>query len=446
MAVSHLKGKIATLIGFTVVCVLVFVYLYTQAGGRVRLNQPYALNALVPDALNVVNNSDVRRDGVKIGRVRDIEPAGGVSKITFEIEKQDQANVYRDATVRVRTKTLVGETYLDLDPGTPSSGRMVDKSTLPLSAADETVPLERILNSLDEETRQQVRNNLKGLGVGLEGNGGNLNRVFGAIKPVVVNGGKLTSTLLPQKEELAALIDNTGVVTEALGERTAAYRSLAVNAKKTAESVIARDDRLRESLKELPATLDQAQSSVNTLATFSANATPTVRSLKLSSRQLGPAIRDLGPTARSARTLFAELTPFLKQANPLLDELPPATKKVRQLVPALDATLRQASPTTAFLQSYTQEFGSFFSNVGNAISSKDALGFKGRVFAMIGPNQITNLTKDEREVFDAITGGLTGGRLKTRMNPYPKSGTAGDVQPYDGTYTNVTADPPSVKK
>ncbi len=446
MAVSHLRGKIAALIAFTVVCLLLFVYLFTQAGGRIRLNQPYTLNALVPDALNIVNNSDVRRDGVKIGRIRAIEPTGGVSKLTFEIEDADQANVYRDATVRVRTKTLVGESYLDLDPGTRSAGRLADKATVPLSAADEVVPLERILNSLDEETRQQVRNNLKGLGVGLDGNGGNLNRVFGAVKPVVVNGGKLTSTLLPQKEELAALIDNTGVVTEALGERTAAFRSLAVDAKKTAEAVIERDDKLRESLKELPATLDQAQSSVNTLATFSANATPTVRSLKLSSRELGPALRDLGPTARSARTLFAELTPFLAKANPLLDELPPATKKLRKLVPALDATLRQAGPTTAFLQGYTQEFGSFFSNIGTGISSKDALGFKGRVFAMIGPNQITNLTPDARAVFDAITGGLTGGRLKTRVNQYPKSGTAGAVQPFDGTYPTVSANPPSVKK
>lgn len=440
MRVDHLRGKVLALIGFTLVCLLLFVYLFTQAGGRVRVNEPYKLSALVPDALNIVNNSDVRRDGITIGRVREIEPFGTDSKITFEIEKEEQAPMYADATVRVRTKTLVGESYIDIDPGTPARGKLADKAVLPLQAAAEVVPLERILSSLDEPTRKQIRRNLKGFGVGLDNRGKDLNELFGTVNPVVANGGRLGRILLPQRQQLAALIGNTGEVLQAFGERTDAFRSLAVDAKATAEAVVERDDKFRETLSEIPATLDRAQSSVNRLASFSRTTTPVIRSLKLSSRQLSPAIEDLGPVAANTRVLFRELTPFLKQVDPLLKELSPATSKLRTVVGPLDAMLRQAGPTAEFFKPYTEEFGSFFSNVGSLVSGRDGYGFSGRVMAMIGPDQLTNLSPEAKAVLGTILEGATGGNLKTRVNPYPKPGTAGDPQSFDGAYPRVLPD------
>ncbi len=42
------------------------------------------------------------------------------------------------------------------------------------------------------------------------------------MKPAVASGGRLMDVLEPQKQQLAALIDNTGEVLEAFGEREAA--------------------------------------------------------------------------------------------------------------------------------------------------------------------------------------------------------------------------------
>lgn len=439
MAVDHMRAKVITLVAFVLMCALMFVYLFQQAGGRVRLHSPYTVSALVPDSLNIVNNSDVRRDGVTIGRVRDIQPQGIDSKLTFEIEKKNQAQLYRDATVQVRTKTLVGESYLDVNPGTVASGKLPDHATLPLTQSVEVVPLERILSTLDAATRDQVRRNLKGIGVGLDQHGGDLNRLFGAVKPAVASGGNLMRVLAPQKQELAALVGNTGEVLQALGERTAAFRGLAIDAKATAEAVAQRDAKLQESLRELPATLDQAQSSVTKLASFSGRATPVVRSLKLSAQQLSPALRDLGPAARSTRTLFRELSPFLKQVDPLLGELTPAAAKLRTVVGPLDAVLRQLDPAAAYLKPYSQEVSSFFANVGSLVSGKDAYGYKGRAFAVIGPDEISNLSPEAAKVIHALTSTATLGLLQTRANPYPQPGSAGTPRAGDGSYTRVQA-------
>ena len=310
MAIPGLRAKAIALILFTLFSAVVLVYLYQAAGGRLRTHQPYYAHALVPDAFNIVTDSDVRRDGITIGRVRKVEPKGDVSDIKFEIEKKGQSPFYRDATVRVRIKTLVGESYLDVDPGTPQAGTLPKGATLPLVAAQNAVPLERIFNALDPATRRSVQRNLKGLGVGLAGHGDQLNELVGALRPTLADGGRLMDVLGPQRRELAVLIDNTGVVMRAIGERTQDVRTLVGDAKATAEAVAARDAQLRASLRELPATLDRVKTTVNKLSGFSTRATPVFHDLRAGTVDLAPAIADLGPTARDARQLFRQLDPF----------------------------------------------------------------------------------------------------------------------------------------
>ncbi|WP_372788647.1 MlaD family protein [Paraconexibacter sp.] len=441
MRVNNLRGKTLGLIGFALVCVAMFLYLFVSAGGRLRLNDPYNAKALVPDSFNLVPNSDIRRDGVKIGRVRTVEPMGGLSEVKFEIEKEDHQQLYRDATVKVRTKTLVGESYLQVVPGNPKTGKLPSGATLPLEANQESVPLERILSTMDPETRREVRRNMRGLGGGLDGKGGELNRTFGAMKPAVASGGRLMDVLEPQKQQLAALIDNTGEVLEAFGEREAAFRGLVTDAKTTAEAAADRDARLRDAIAELPATLDRARKSVNTLAGFSARATPTVRDLRLAAIDLAPAIRDLEPTSRTTRTLFAELEPFLERIDPLLKELTPASKSLAKLVRPTDALLRQLNPMLAYFKPYAPDITAFFTNVPALFASRDAVGARGRVFPVGGPQVFSGLTTTQRQVLETLLK-ATGGEAfyNVRTNSYPKPGAVGKESSSDGQYPRVEAD------
>lgn len=435
---SAYRWKVFGLIGFTLVCVGTLAYLFTLAGGRIRLNEPYNANALVPDAFNIVNNSDVRVRGVTVGRVREITPDGGISKIKFEIEKKAGKPIYNDATVRVRTKTLVGESYIELNRGNPRTGQLKSGATLPLEDAQEAVPLERILNSLDEPTRKEIRRNLQGIGAGLDGHTKDLNEFLGAVRPTVVDGGRLMRVLKPQRQQLAALVENTGKVLGAFGERSADLRSLAIDAKQTAEAAAARDDKLAESIQELPSTLKRAQTSVNTLASFSTKATPVFRNLKTASVDLAPAIRDLQPTAADTRQLFKELTPFLSAVNPVLDQLTPAANSLTKTVTPLDATLRQLNPALSYLKDYRNEAASFFANVGSIFGTYDAVGARGRVFAMYGPNMLTNLSTAQRKLLDTFIEVGGAGLIKgTRINPYPKPGTIENPEDYTGEYPKV---------
>src|SRR5205823_14435509 len=133
------------------------------------------------------------------------------------------------------------------------------------------------------------------------------------------------AVLAPQREQLAALIGNTGHVMQAFGQRSAALQQLVVQAKTTAEAAASRDAQLRDALSQLPSTLNQVQKSVNVLGAFSTRATPVFANLSNASADLAPAVRDLGPAAHDARALFRQLTPFLHAIDPAITQLRPAT-------------------------------------------------------------------------------------------------------------------------
>jgi phospholipid/cholesterol/gamma-HCH transport system substrate-binding protein len=446
MKLEHRTLKLAALIGFAVLAVVIFAQLFKLAGGRLPFRHPYVANALVPEPFNLVPRSDVRTHGVQIGEVTSLRNRGTLGQVEFSIDKA-HAPLYRDATVLVRSKTLVGETYLDVDPGTPRAGTLPSGSVLPVQAAQEAVPLDKILNTLDPATRREVRRNMAGLGKGLNGRGHDLNELFGAIKPTAVDGGRLMSVLRPQRRELAALIDQTGTVLSAFGERSAQVRSVVRDAKATAEAAASRDARLREVLDELPSTLAQAKESVARVGAFSGRATPVVRNLRLASADLAPALRDLAPAAHDARGLFRELQPFLRAVDPVVAGLRPASGALRTTLPQLDAVLRQAAPAVSYLKPFAPDMASMFANVGAESNTRDAVGNVIRVHAVLGPDQFTNMPDGLVRAEKAL---LAAGALEKyyggpRRNPYPKPGTAGhpnDERAFGGIYPHLAAAPP----
>jgi phospholipid/cholesterol/gamma-HCH transport system substrate-binding protein len=63
------------------------------------------------------------------------------------------APVPRDMRAMLRTKTLLGETFVDLTPGTERTGSVPEGGTLPRAPVAPTVELDEIFRSFDEETR-----------------------------------------------------------------------------------------------------------------------------------------------------------------------------------------------------------------------------------------------------------------------------------------------------
>lgn len=443
MTVHNVPGKAFGIGVFVAFTLLLFAVLFKGAGGHLRVHQPYSATVVMPDAFQLVQNADVRWGGVKIGQVTKIQSRGTAAVVKVEINKQ-YAPLYRDATTLLRTKTLVGENYLEINPGHPRAGELPRGSAIPVEQAGEAVQLDEILSALDAPTRRAIERNLDGLGAGVAGRSAELNRLLAAARPTVADGLTVMQAVRTQREGFAQLVQDTGAVTRAVAERAQDLQTLARSAKSTAEAVAARDEALGQTLAQLPDTLRQTRTSVGRLRTFSQRATPVVADLETGFTRLRPVLADLPRAAASSRTMFTQLDPFLKVADPLLTRLRSFTGALTPTVPALDGLLRQVQPMATFLKPYSRDAGAFFAANGAMLSYRDAFGGAARIFNTIDADSYAGFTPELRKAVDRLQalGAIAVENFPRKgRNAYPAPNAIGTPAPFDGSYPRVQARP-----
>ena len=79
------------------------------------------VKAVFDNVAGLNNKSDVRIAGVRKGKVTDIEvrPQDGRAIVTMQID--DDVPIHRDAVARIANLGLLGEKYIEVDPGTPKT-------------------------------------------------------------------------------------------------------------------------------------------------------------------------------------------------------------------------------------------------------------------------------------------------------------------------------------
>lgn len=442
MRIEHRVGKLLTIAIFAIACIGIFGWLFTQAGGDLPGGeQGTKAQALVPTAFQLVQNADVRRAGVTVGKVKDVQNRGSVGVVSFEVDK-DQGPLYRDATVRIRTKTLVGENYVELEPGTPKAGRLASEGTIPLAQAGEAVQLDEILSGLDDDTRKAIQRNLDALGGGFGDRGAQLSRLFATTPVTLKTVRQLSDLLKDQRPQLAKMIDQTGDVLQAFGDRTADVRNLAVQSQRTAAAAATRDAELGATLTQLPDTLRQLRSTSARLGRVSRRSTPVAADLRVAMAALPAVTRRLEASTNAGRELFDVLPSVSKQADPMLAKLQDFSGETKDAVPALDELLRQLNPALRYLKPHARDLSTVWANLGSGVDTRDAVGNLGRVHALVDEETVTGLPKEVYDIIDGLAnvGGVTMVR-GVRRNAYPDPGSRKAPTPGKGSPPQLKADP-----
>jgi virulence factor Mce-like protein len=446
MIVPNFGRKLAVLVAFLAVCAAIFVYLLLQAGVRLPGSSRQQAYVTLPDGFQLVPQSDIREAGVKVGRVTsvDYQLSAGGTQSRVGIALDHPYRVYRNASVQLRTKTLVGENYLDLSPGTPAAGPLAEGATLPVASAVPSVQLDQVLSTFDAHTRARVQQDLQSLGAGLDGHGTDLSLMLGAAGQTGRLGDSVLGVLDRQRRQVGAVVHNVSAVLQAFGNQTQAVRTLAAQADAAAGAAAARDSQLAAALRLLPGTLAQARTTVTQVGGFAQRQTPVVADLAGVTRQATPLLVELGPTAQRTRALFAALPSAMRRARPLLAQLEPLTRTLDPAVVALDSLLRQADPALTYLAPFARELGSFFADNGAALGGTDASGNFARVFPIVSASSFAGLSPTARKAIETLLGaGIGGLSAAEHTNSYPAPGTIGNPQPGSGAFPHLTALPPA---
>src|SRR5919199_767092 len=129
-------GRILVAIGFALSCFGLILFLWIAFGGPIPLkSKSYEITAYFPEATQLAKESDVRIGGVSVGKVKSIELApedkrvqgADTTQATIEIEPQF-APISSDARAILRQKTLLGETYIEITPGSQNADQSGDSS------------------------------------------------------------------------------------------------------------------------------------------------------------------------------------------------------------------------------------------------------------------------------------------------------------------------------
>lgn len=99
-----------------VVVVLFGLWLMAQSGDK----NGRQFDAIFDDVTGLVNHSSVLHRGVRVGEVTDIQGEGQgwrQARLTVNLDRDSGMNLTSDATVTLRLKSVLGEMFLDLDPG-----------------------------------------------------------------------------------------------------------------------------------------------------------------------------------------------------------------------------------------------------------------------------------------------------------------------------------------
>jgi phospholipid/cholesterol/gamma-HCH transport system substrate-binding protein len=367
-------GKILVMVGFALTCFCLLMFLWLAFGGPTPLKpQGYRFKVSFGEATQLAHEADVRISGVPVGKVKDIQTnkQTGRSDATIEL-KPEYAPLPADARAILRQKTLLGETYVELSPGTGTGKKVPDGGRLATGQVADTVELDEILRTFDPQTRAAFQTWIQTQAQSITGRGQDLNDALGNLAPFAKDTTKVLQILNQQKAGVRQLVRNTGEVFTALSERDGQLAGLITNSNRVFATTAQRDQELQAAFKALPTFEKESSTTLKRLSKFSANANPVVTDLRPAARELSPTLVQLSLLAPDLRALFTDIGPLVDASEKGLPATQEFLDQLHPLLAEFDGPLKQLNPILDGAGLYKNEIAAFFANSAAATQATAA--------------------------------------------------------------------------
>jgi phospholipid/cholesterol/gamma-HCH transport system substrate-binding protein len=342
---KHIKD-FAAIVGLVVIALLVASVILSNQ----RLSLPgwvpligqdfYEINAELATAQAVTpgQGQTVNIAGVQVGEITSVKLVGGRAVIGMKIRpKYDR--VYRDATILMRPKTGLKDMVAELTPGTPAAGRLPEGGTIPVSQTLPDVNLDEVLAALDTDTRDYLTLLLNDGAQGLGDNGRPLAKAIRRIEPTARLSREINEALATRRAHIRRAVHNFSLVTDELGRRDDDVANFVQSSNAVFETLASQDANLRQTLAQLPSTLDVTNTTLGKTKLLADELGPTLQELRPSARALGPTLRQMRPFLKQTTPVIKnELRPFARASLPTVQQLRPALRDLSAAAPDLTTT------------------------------------------------------------------------------------------------------------
>lgn len=358
--------QLLVIVGFALSCFGILLFLWVTFGGSTPFRaKPYQLKVPFDEATQLAEQSDVRISGVNVGKVQgiDLAPNGRQALATVDIEDK-YAPLPESTRAILRTKTLLGETYIELTPGSNGQPQLEDGGTLPEANVAQSVQLDEIFRTFDPETRAAFQTWMQDAAVAIQGQGQNLSYGIGQLEPTFTELASLLRVLDTQNAALGQLFRDGAKTFTALRGREGQLADLIQSSNAVFQTTARRNADIEALFRAFPTFLDESKLTLERLRTFSLDATPLFQQLVPAAEELSPTLIAISNLAPEAKGLFEGLIPVIERAPSgfqsarvlFRDEFPP-------LLRAVEPFARNLNPILSGLKLYRNEVTSLFANV-----------------------------------------------------------------------------------
>lgn len=335
----------------------------------------------VPAASGLEPLMDVRIGGTVAGRIQDIHLEGGRQPVITLGVDRDAPPLREDAEAVIEYKSLLGERYIAISPGSEDLPELSEGALL--TSDSERVDIDQVLQVLDDERREHLVRLIGNARVAVEDRGDQLNTVLDGAGPAVANTSEVLSALGEDQEAVRQLVTSTSKLVGELSEQRDEVGRIVERTSAGLRGIARESDALAEGLQPLPDTLRSVRSTLDELETAVDATVPMLQDLRPVAAELPGLATELRPMMPDLRHTIEELQPALATAPPLLDDLTGVLDE--QLAPVSAAgtsVLDQAVPIVDFLRPYSPEVAGWASNWAGAALNYDSDGYYLRVPGM----------------------------------------------------------------
>lgn len=343
-------AQLIAMIVFAFSCFSLILFLWVSFGGAVPLKpQGYRVTMSFDEAVQLATEADVRISGVTVGKVKSIEPKDGRTDATIEVESR-YAPLPKDVKAILRNKTLLGETYIEMTPGTKGLPTIPENGRISSAQISPQVELDEVIRTFNPETREAFGDWLVGQSMAVKGRGDDLNQAFGVLPMFLSDSNDLMTVLHRQDEALSKVFANTADIFEAIDSRPGQLRELILTSNRLLRVTANRSQQLTETFNEFPEFLRQTRQTVEQFDEF-ADGTQNL-------------IENTGDFADASSAIMKKSVKVTQDARAIVNNLEPMLDKADRGLPATDEFLRLAQPTLAQLDPFLRNLNPVLQYVG----------------------------------------------------------------------------------
>jgi phospholipid/cholesterol/gamma-HCH transport system substrate-binding protein len=348
----------------------------------------YSVKVVLGSATNLVVGGTVEVKGFKAGTITGLGVESGKAVVTLELD-DGYAPLHDGAAVTVGWKALLGERIIDISDGPKSNGVIPDGGMI-TGKQSEPVELDKVLNTLDPATRKHLSAAVKSLSatLGSPRKTSDLQATITSAGPALQALGQVLRALGADGPAIHNLVSRVDRMVGTVSAHDGAIRDVVDELTTLANATADQRASVTATLKQLPATLEVASTTLAEIPGVVDRADPLLKDLAPATAKLPSVARNLRPVLLNLQPVAAQLRPTLAAAAELLKFTPGLLDTAHTTVPGIDATLSYLEPVLSFLRPYTPELQGFLSNWASAFAGYNANGHFARFLAQAGPTSV----------------------------------------------------------